>query len=180
MSVSQISEFVLKEGMLNFFELQQCLHEMTEGKYLDIIKENNNTRYTITESGISPVELFEKRIPMNVRNKINKYVNENRSNIKKAYETTANYFKDIQTDEYVVKCGIYEDDFMLMEVNLTVVSREQAKDICENWKNNVSQIYGKMLGSLLPESPASMNKQHKSGKKDSVVVDFSDNSAGTA
>ena len=178
MSTSQISEFVLEEGMLNFFELQQCLHEMTEGKYLDITKENNNTRYTVTESGTGLVELFEKRVPMNVRNKIIKYVNENRSNIKRAYETTANYFKDNQTSEYIVKCGIYEDDFMLMEVNLTVVSREQARNICDNWKNNVSKIYGKMLGNLLGQSPAPLDKQLKVNNKETVVIDFEEIALG--
>ena len=180
MSGSQISEFVLEEGMLSFFELQQCLFEMTESKYLDIAKENNTTRYTVTEPGSSLLELFEKRIPMNVRNKINKHVNENRANIKRSYETTANYFKDMQTDEYVVKCGIYEDDFMLMEVNLSVVNREQARNICDNWKNNSCQIYGQMLGNLLNPSPATVSEQPKVGKKENPIVNIDNATAGTA
>ena len=178
MSTSQISEFVLKEGMLSFFELQQCLHEMIECKYLDAEKENNSTRYSVTDNGISLLELFEKHVPINVRNKIIKYVNENRANIKRSYETTANYFKDIQTSEYVVKCGIYEDDFMLMEVNLTVVSREQARDICDNWKNNVSKIYGKMLGNLMDQSPSLSNKQLKSAAKELTLLDLDNNATG--
>jgi len=180
MSTSQISELVLKEGMLSFFELQQCLHEMTESKYLDAVKENNSTRYSVTGNGMGLLDLFEKRIPMNVRNKIIKYVNENRANIKKAYETTANYFKDIQTSEYVVKCGIYEDDFMLMEVNLTVVSREQARDICDNWKNNVSQIYGKMLSNLMDQPPPLSNKQIKPAANELAFLDFGNDTTGTA
>lgn len=180
MSTSQISEFVLEEGMLNFFELQQCLHEMTESKYLDMAKENNNTRYSVTDNGMGLLELFEKRVPMNVRNKIIKYVNENRANIKRAFETTANYFKDNQTSEYVVKCGIYEDDFMLMEVNLTVVSREQARDICDNWKNNVSQIYGKMLGNLMTQSPSPSTKPKKSAISELNVLELNNDNVGTA
>ena len=178
MSTSQISEFVLREGMLSFFELQQCLFEMAEGKYLDATKENNNTRYAITESGLALLELFEKRIPLNVRNKIIKYVNENRANIKRSYETTANYFKDTQTDEYIVKCGIYEEDFMLMEINLSVVSREQARDICDNWKGNVCQIYGKMLSNLL-NHPTS-DKRSMPVKNEPELISFEDNAAGTA
>ena len=178
MSTSQISEFVLAEGMLSFFELQQCLHEMNESKYLDAVKENNTTRYSVTESGMGLVELFEKQVPTNVRNKIIKYVNENRSNIKRSYETIANYFKDIHTDEYIVKCGIYEDDFMLMEVNLSVVAREQARDICDNWKNNVSQIYGQMLGNLLRHSPSPSAKHLAASVKGLALIDSdSDNDA---
>ena len=180
MSTSQISEFVLEEGMLSFFELQQCLHEMTESKYLDMTKENNTTRYNVTDNGMSLLELFEKRVPMNVRNKIIKYVNENRANIKRAFETTANYFKDNQTSEYVVKCGIYEDDFMLMEVNLSVVSREQARDICDNWKNNISQIYGKMLGNLMSPSPSLSAKPLKSATKELTLLGLESDNTGTA
>jgi len=180
MSTSQISEFVLKEGMLSFFELQQCLYEMSESKYLDALKENSTTRYSVTESGMSLVELFEKQVPTNVRNKIIKYVNENRSNIKRSYETTANYFKDIHTSEYIVKCGIYEDDFMLMEVNLSVVDREQARDICDNWKNNASQIYGQMLGNLLAHSPSPSTKKLPASPKELAFINHDKNTAGSA
>jgi len=180
MSTSQISEFVLKEGMLSYFELQQCLHEMSESKYLDAVKENSTTRYSITESGVGLVELFEKQVPTNVRNKIIKYVNENRSNIKRSYETTANYFKDIHTSEYIVKCGIYEDDFMLMEVNLSVVGREQARDICDNWKNNVSQIYGQMLSNLLAHSPSPAAKKIAASSQELAFIGRDKDTAGSA
>jgi len=156
-TTSQISQFVLEEGILNFFELQQCLAEMVEGKYIDTVKENNNTRYTITDLGVVSLGYFENRIPLHIRNKISKYISENRSQIKKDYETTANYFKDIQTGEYAVKCGIYENNSLLMEINITVVNREQARNICDNWKNNVNQIYDKVLWSLLPASNPKTN-----------------------
>lgn len=176
MSGSQISQFVLEEGMLSYFELQQCLAEMVDSKYLEAVKENNNTRYTVTDSGAALLEYFEKRIPTHVRNKIIKHVNENKASIKRAYETTANYFKDIQTGEYTVKCGIYEEDFMLMEVNLTVVCREQARDICDNWRNNVSQIYGKMLGNLLPDS---VNKKVNVNNREPIMLNFESSDTGT-
>lgn len=156
-TTSQISQFVLEEGILNYFELQECLSEMVEGKYVDAIKENNSTRYTITDLGIVSLGYFESRIPLHIRSKISKYIYENRSQIKRDYETTANYFKDIQTGEYTVKCGIYEDNSLLMEINISVVNREQARNICDNWKNNVNQIYDKVLWSLLPASNSKIN-----------------------
>lgn len=177
-TTSQISQFVLEEGLLNFFDLHECLSEMVEGKYIDATKENNNTRYTITDLGVASLGYFENRISLHIRNKIAKYVNENRSQIKKDYETTANYFKDIQTGEYTVKCGIYENNSLLMEINITVVNREQARNICDNWKNNVNQIYDKVLLSLLPPSNPKANikeidfapsEDSKDNKSDSAI-----------
>ena len=149
-STSQISLFVLEEGLMNFFELQQCLAEMVESKYIDAVKDNYNTRYQITDLGATSLKYFEGHLSAHIRNKAGKYVLENREDIKKDYEITANYFKDIRSGEYEVKCGIYEDDAMLMEINIAVVSRGQARDICDNWKNNVSHIYDKVLCNLLP------------------------------
>ncbi|MDL2248907.1 DUF4364 family protein, partial [Tyzzerella sp. OttesenSCG-928-J15] len=148
-STSQISQFVLGESMIGYFDLQQCLSEMVDDNYVEATQENNNTRYSITDTGLTTLDYFEKRIPVYIRNKINKHVLENRKYIKRDYETTANYFKDIHTGDYTVKCGIYEDDAMLMEINLTVVSREHARGICENWRNNVTQLYGNILGNLV-------------------------------
>lgn len=165
-STSQISQFALEEGIMSFFELQQCLSEMADGTYVDISKENNNTRYTITDLGLTSLHYFEKRVPTHLRNKISRFVSENREQIKKDYETTANYFKDIQTGEYAVKCGIYEDDALLMEINITVVDREQARDICDNWKTNVNNIYDKVLCNLLPTS------KYKADKKELKLLEF--------
>ncbi|MBE6013474.1 DUF4364 family protein [Anaeropeptidivorans aminofermentans] len=160
LSSSQISQFALEENFMDYFTLRQCLAEMVENNQLESVRENNNTRYTITETGLQALDYFEKRIPLNIRNKINKYVLDNRKCIKKDYETTANYFKDIHAGDYTVKCGIYEDDALLMEINLSVVSREQAKLICSNWKANVNNLYGSILSKLItkPEAPANAEK----------------------
>ena len=149
LSTGQIHQFVLKETSTHYFDWQQCLAEMLEGGYLEATVENNKTRYTITDIGITTLEYFEKRIPLYVRNKINKYVHDNRKYVKRDYETTANYFKDIHTGDYIVKCGVYDDVSMLMEINLTVVSRDHAKNICENWRNNVTKLYGNILNNLV-------------------------------
>ena len=38
---------------------------------------------------------------------------------------------------------------MLLEVNLNVVSREQAIYICDHWKSNHSDIYAYLINRLL-------------------------------
>ena len=149
LSTGQIHQFVLEETSTHYFDCQQCLCEMLEDGYLEATVENNKTRYTITDIGITTLEYFEKRIPLFIRNKINKYVHDNRKYVKRDYETTANYFKDILTGDYTVKCGVYDDVAMLMEINLTVVSRDHAKNICENWRTNVTKLYGSILNNLV-------------------------------
>lgn len=149
LSNSQISQFALQEDYMDYFVLQQNLTEMTQTGFLDKFQDNNTTRYTILDKGIEILEYFEKRIPVDIRSEINKYVIDNRKTIKKDYEITANYFYDHTNNEFIVKCGVYEDETMLMELNISVVSKEQAKTICSNWKENVKTMYGEILTSLM-------------------------------
>jgi len=151
-SNSQISQFALEENYMNYFSLQQCLSEMVEAKYLDVTQENNNTKYTVTDQGLKTLNYFEKNIPLQIRNKINSYVLDNRKNLKRDFEITANHFFDPITSEYLVKCGVYEESLILMEINLSVVSKDQAMTIIDNWKSNVSNMYSTILNQLITGS----------------------------
>ncbi|MDO5388530.1 MAG: DUF4364 family protein, partial [Clostridia bacterium] len=89
-----------------------------------------------------------KLIPESKRKSIITYVRKNKGVIKKEYAVSANYFM-YDDDEYVVKCSFIEDDVTLMELNITVVTKEMAKQVKKNWKQNVSSIYNNLLQSLL-------------------------------
>lgn len=149
---SQISQFALEEEYINYFSLQQFLAEMVEVDYLEKSLDNNKTYYSVTDQGLIALEYFKKRIQPDIKNKINKYVEKNKKSIKKDYEVTANYFYEQNNNEYIVKCGIYEDDTALMELTVSVVSREQAKLICNNWRENVNHLYGNILMELIGDN----------------------------
>ncbi|MDR2940756.1 MAG: DUF4364 family protein [Clostridiales bacterium] len=155
MSNSQISQFALEQDYMNYFSLQQCLAEMAASKFLESTQENNNTRYTVTDTGLQILDYFENNIPSQIRNKIINYVKDNRKILKRDFEITANYFYDHKTNEYIVKCGVYEDEVALMELNVSVVTKDQAKIISNNWKANVSSLYSSIISQLT--NPANNN-----------------------
>ena len=152
LSHSQISEFALKDNYMTYFTLQQVLSYMVKVKYIDKSKNNNTTRYAITEEGIKSLQYFEKHIDSETRAKIIKYVQDNRKEVKKDFEITSNFFYDYPNNEFIVKCSLYDDDKILMEINLSVVSKEQAQLICSNWKKNITVTYGNILSELTTEN----------------------------
>jgi len=151
MTNAQITDFFVSENLLTYFELQQLLAKMVDDTYLEKYVDSNTARYTVTDTGAQTLELLEKRVPQPARSKINTFISENRRLIKKAYEITSNYFYDHQTGEFIVKCGAYDGDTTLMEIAISVVTREQAKLICRNWKANVNKVYGRFLDLLMDE-----------------------------
>lgn len=151
LSYNVISDFILDVGYMDYITLITCLSDMEESNYLEKTIEGTSSRYSITEDGREVLEFFGKRIPIVVKNKIKQYISENKNYIKRDYEIIANYFEEIQEDgrfEYIVKCGTYENDIMLMELNVSVISKDQAKLICNNWKKNISSIYANIIREI--------------------------------
>lgn len=144
---SQIEQASLSH--MDYFTLKEIMHDLLEIRYIEKYQDDNVTRYSITEEGIQSLDYFEKQLSQDVRTSLNDFVIANRQRIKRDYETTATYFKNIDTDDYIVKCALYEDDTMLMELNISVVSVNQAKLISDNWKANITKLYGSILETLI-------------------------------
>lgn len=146
-STTQIVEFAVDGEYMDFFSFQQYIHELVDSKLLDSFVENNNTFYSLTYEGEQTLLYFTKQIPESKRNSILAYVRKNKKRIKREFEVVSNYFYNGEND-YVVKCGVYEDDLTLMEINVSVASKEQAKLVRKNWKTNVTKLYSTILQSL--------------------------------
>jgi len=152
MSRAQVTDFVQDAEFMDYYTLQQTLAVLVEGGHLDATEENaldkNTTRYAVTGEGQITLEFFEKHIPWSKRQAIDDYISENRGKIKKDYENTATYFPNVENDEFLVKCGVYEDKRALLELFVSVDTREQAKLIQSNWRANASGLYQRIIEAL--------------------------------
>lgn len=160
LSNSEICQFSLEKNYMDYFSVQQYLSELVEVGWLDKSRDNNNTRYTLTTDGEEVVNYFIRHISERAKNEINIYVHENRKRIRAEFEVTANYFLELN-DDYLVKCSLFDSDgSSLMDINVAVATKEQARLICKNWKRNVNKIYSSILSSLIsneeqpPEPPS--------------------------
>ncbi|MDR1066883.1 MAG: DUF4364 family protein [Clostridiales bacterium] len=160
---TELEGFVLRDDYMEYFDLQNILAKLSEAGYIETTQDNNAVRFSTTEDGRQTLDYFEDHIPIDFRLKINKYAAENNHSDKHDNEISANYFYDFDRNEFIVKCGVYECDSMLMEVSVNVVNREQAKLICSNWKNNVNQFYIDIF-TVLTRDNNSENKSEESGK----------------
>jgi len=152
MSRSQITDFVMSKDFMNYYVFEQTLADMVEQDLLETTVENgqdaNTTRYTVSNNGLISLEYFESHIPRPLRLLINQYVEENRGKVKRDYEVTATYFPNVETNDFQVKCGVYEDRRVLLELAVSVDTREQAKLIQANWRNNASLLYQHVIGAI--------------------------------
>ena len=149
LSRAWITDYIRQSDFMDYYTLQQTMAEMVDGGYLDAATDNNITRYTVTDEGLQILEYFEKHIPPSIRARINQYITENHREIKKSFENTATFFPNVDNDEFTVKCGVYEESRVLMEIAISVDTREQARIIQNNWKANAKSLYGEIIRSLV-------------------------------
>ena len=148
MTRNQIEKFALEEELMNILTVQLYMAELEEAGYLDKTVENDISRFTLTEEGLLTIDLFLKDIPAYIKNKVITYVARNRKTIKQDFQVIANYFYDHGHNEYIVKCAVYDDEMMLLEINISVVTKEQAVEVCMNWRTNADKLYGDIIGLL--------------------------------
>lgn len=149
LSRAWITDYIRQSDFMDYYTLQQTMAEMVDGGYLDAATDSNITRYTVTDEGLQILEYFEKHIPPSIRTRINQYITENHREIKKSFENTATFFPNADNDEFMVKCGVYEEGRVLMEIAISVDTREQARIIQNNWKLNAKSLYGEIIRSLV-------------------------------
>lgn len=150
LSNGQICRFTLEADYIEYFSLQEYLAEMTEGKLIEKIKDKNKFRYVPTKDGEQILSYFLNKIPDDVKENIDQYVAKTKGVIKRDLEISASYFYNAEHD-YIAKCGIYENARPLLEINISVVSKAQAKLICKNWKTDTNNIYINVLSMLMEE-----------------------------
>lgn len=148
LSNSEICQFLLEKNYMDYFSIQQYLSELETAGWLEKTQEQNHTRYTLTDEGEEVINYFINRISDEVKNEINTYVHENSKRIRAEYAVTANYFPELNGD-YLVKCSLCDDaGATLMEISVSVVSKNQAQQICRNWRKQVNQYYRTFLSAL--------------------------------
>lgn len=145
---NQLTNIMIENNIMNYFSLQQYLVELINSQFIKIISEDDKKCYTITPDGKKILNYFINRVPFTVKEKIRYLVESNADRIKQEIEITADYIPEKET-EYIVECKVVENGTDLIDLKINVPTKSQAKQICENWRNNASPIFGEVLESLI-------------------------------
>ncbi len=142
----QITDIVLQNNLINYFDMQQCLIELEKSKMIEKVK--NKDQYTNTSLGLQTLSALLAKIPKSIVELIKKYAIKNKDIIKLETQVFASYIKKSNT-EYIVILKVVENDIILIDLKLNVVSANQAKQICAKWKQSYFQVYDKVMNILI-------------------------------
>ena len=149
LSNSQISEFILDT---NYLTVQRAFHELEEENMLRVKQIRNMSHYALSDEGSEAIEMFEYQIPNSIKEDIAQFLKEKEYELRKEASVTADFYPS-KGDEYTVNLKIREKENLLLEINLNVVSRDQAVYICDHWEKKHSDVYSMLIEKLLFDEP---------------------------
>lgn len=144
----QITTAVLENNLIDFFTLQQCTSELEEAGMVKQVVHQKKQCLQTTDGGKNALGVFEHRIPKNVIEVIDNYIARNKDTLKKESQVISEY-KKVNDKEYIVSLKVIENELVLIDLKLSVVSAKQAKQVCEKWKSSSEKIYSQLISSLI-------------------------------
>ena len=148
LSNSQISEFILNQTNINYFQLQQSISELVESSLIHVRKSVTISCYSITEEGRLSLSYFEKDVPDNLKRQILDHLKEIGRVLEEEHVFPAEYYAG-KNDGYYVRCRILERKESLLDLTFFVPTKEAAISICMNWPHKASALYSEIMGKLM-------------------------------
>ena len=147
LTTAQISDFILGKEYTNFLTLQQVFSELTDTGLIEARSANNRTHLTITSEGTETLQFFENRISLAIKSEIHAYFQEKEYILREEVSVVSDYYKST-TGEYEAHLIAKERDVNLIDLTLSVPSKELAESICNNWMTKNQDIYQYLIEQL--------------------------------
>lgn len=159
--LDQIPEGIIEDGLfkiitsinnVNYFYFKQVLTDTLDSKLVGIFtKEEEEPVLKITSDGKNALSLTQDVLPGILKLKADNIFKEELSSITEESSVIAEFIPKNEND-YTIKCKIVENNETIFEVKTFAGSRERAKRIVDNWNQNASTVYPKILDLLLDEN----------------------------
>lgn len=158
---------------MNYFYFQQFLLDLVKNDFVFTYTQEDQNLYLITEKGINTLELTEDILPGILKLQIDTNLKFALENVKEEESIIAEY-TPVNENYYNVTCKIMENNECLFEVKTFAGSREQAKQIVENWKKHAETIYPKLLEILTQNFNDSLEQDNENTNSNTSIESFKD------
>ena len=132
---------------INYFFFKQILTDLIDSKLVGSFTKDDEQVLKITSEGKNAYALTKDVMPGLLKLKADSIFKKEFSNIEEASSVIAEFTPKNEND-YTVTLKIVENNEIIFEVKTYAGSRERAKKIVENWKNNANSIYPNILNIL--------------------------------
>ena len=141
-------KIVSSANNINYFYFQELIADLMSANLICSFEQDEESFIKITTEGKKALELTKSLLPGILKLKADNIFKEEISDIAEESSIVTEYIPKNENN-YTVKCKIVEKNETLFELSTFAGSRDRAKQISDNWKNNANIIYPKIINLLL-------------------------------
>ena len=150
LSDNQLLSVCTELSLMDYFDLNNSLHELNEAGLLEKSEAVNGVFYSITQIGASTYDFFKKQLPFSQREVIQSFANEHREVLLAESRIFSEYLQ-ISEHQFRVMLKILENNLPIFEINLFAHTKEEAERFAVSWRKNAMSIYQKTISDLFKE-----------------------------
>jgi len=143
----QLIAFMAENDLMNYFDLQSALYDLTRGGQLQKEPERGDDRYILAPPGGEAIALFSQRVGTSVLEKIRAAAPDYRARLKRERELFAEVSHEGR-NEYHARMGVAEGGMRLMSLDLSLPTAELAERFRLAWPDGARDIYDFILSRL--------------------------------
>ena len=136
---------------INYFYFKQVLTDLIDSKLVGSYTKEDEQVVKITSEGKNAYILTKDVLPGIMKLKADNIFKKEFSMIEEESSVIAEFIPKNEND-YTIKCKIVENNETIFEVKTFAGSRDRAKRIVDNWNQNATTIYPKILNVLLNDN----------------------------
>lgn len=140
-----VNDMLLRLNVIDFFLLQQYTIELLEKGMLEKLESDQEVFISIKESGRDALHFFQDRLLTHYTTKINLAVTELKIELKRQRVVKADFVK-VDESDYAVALQILDGQNNLIHIKLSVPTNRIAKRMCEQWREDATELYHKIIG----------------------------------
>ncbi len=148
LSNTQISNFFLEHDYTDYFRVQEVIGNLVDSDLILSEATHSNTQYTLTSAGKETLGFFKDKITDAITQDVLEFFKANQMKLRQETSVIADYYKTT-AQNYAVRCQFRADNKSLMDLTLSVTTKEQAEAICNNWKKQHEAVYMEIIEQLL-------------------------------
>ena len=148
LSNTQLTNFFLEQEYTDYFRVQQVISDLLDAELIRTESTHNNTHYYITAAGKETLNLLKDKISDAIELDINNYFAQNKLELRNDNSIIADYYRT-PNRAFAVRCQYRQKDTNLIDLTLSVQTKEQAEAICNNWKKQNEEFYAYLMDILM-------------------------------
>lgn len=145
---TQISNFFLDKEYTDYFRIQEVIGDLNDANFISAESTHSNTQYSLTSAGKETLSFFKDKLSEGIVNDVKDFFEANKLEFRQENSILADYYK-ATNGKYDVRCQVRNDGANIIDLTLSVKTREQAEAICNNWKNQNNDVYAYLMDMLL-------------------------------